>query len=132
MERVKLKKLLKNIPVQADQRSKGGGDHRLDLQFQTRRSREFVHRQKRTHCRRRAFHSRRGCRRRLSHFNRSLRSLFPHIAQIIHPDVAAIEAAIAKEFYGHPSDQLFLVGITGTNGKTTTSYLIRHLMERKK
>jgi UDP-N-acetylmuramoyl-L-alanyl-D-glutamate--2,6-diaminopimelate ligase len=49
--------------------------------------------------------------------------------QIIHPDVASVEAAIAKQFYGSPSDRLFLIGITGTNGKTTTSYLVRHLFE---
>ncbi len=54
---------------------------------------------------------------------------FPHITQIIHPDVGGVEAAIAKEFYGHCSDRLFLVGITGTSGKTTTSYLIHHLFE---
>jgi UDP-N-acetylmuramoyl-L-alanyl-D-glutamate--2,6-diaminopimelate ligase len=52
-----------------------------------------------------------------------------NVVQILHPDVASVEAAIAKEFYGHPSDHLFLIGITGTNGKTTTSYLIRHLLE---
>jgi UDP-N-acetylmuramoyl-L-alanyl-D-glutamate--2,6-diaminopimelate ligase len=55
-----------------------------------------------------------------------------NVVQIIHPDVAFVEAAIAKEFYDHPSDQLFLIGITGTNGKTTTSYLVRHLFERNK
>jgi UDP-N-acetylmuramoyl-L-alanyl-D-glutamate--2,6-diaminopimelate ligase len=54
---------------------------------------------------------------------------FPNVVQIIHPDVATIEAAIAKEFYNHPSNRLFLVGVTGTNGKTTTSYLVRHLLE---
>lgn len=57
---------------------------------------------------------------------------FSDTVQIIHPDVASIEAAIAKTFYGHTSDKLFLVGITGTNGKTTTSYLIRHLFEALK
>src|SRR5579862_9322643 len=46
-----------------------------------------------------------------------------NVVQIIHPDVASVEAEIAKEFYGHPSSKLFLIGITGTNGKTTTSYL---------
>ena len=45
---------------------------------------------------------------------------FSDVTQIIHPDVASVEAAIAKTFYGHPTDQLFLVGITGTNGKTST------------
>jgi UDP-N-acetylmuramoyl-L-alanyl-D-glutamate--2,6-diaminopimelate ligase len=37
-------------------------------------------------------------------------------------DHAAL-AALAAVFYGHPSDDLLVVGITGTNGKTTTSYL---------
>ena len=33
------------------------------------------------------------------------------------------------EFYGRPSEQLTLVGITGTNGKTTTSYLLASIFE---
>jgi UDP-N-acetylmuramoyl-L-alanyl-D-glutamate--2,6-diaminopimelate ligase len=37
-------------------------------------------------------------------------------------------ARLAGAFYGHPSRQLTLVGITGTNGKTTTSYLIEALL----
>lgn len=56
---------------------------------------------------------------------------FPHVVQIIHSDVSAVEAKIASAFYGHPADRLYLVGITGTNGKTTTSYLVRHLMEKR-
>ncbi len=54
---------------------------------------------------------------------------YPQVTQIIHPDVAAIEATLAAEFYDHPDASLFLVGITGTNGKTTVSYLVRHLLE---
>jgi UDP-N-acetylmuramoyl-L-alanyl-D-glutamate--2,6-diaminopimelate ligase len=38
-------------------------------------------------------------------------------------------AALASEFYGRPSEQLTLVGITGTNGKTTTSYLLASIFE---
>lgn len=38
-------------------------------------------------------------------------------------------AALAAEFYGRPSEQLTLVGITGTNGKTTTSYLLASIFE---
>ena len=47
--------------------------------------------------------------------------------------VAAVEtdreglARMADAFYGHPSRQLKLVGITGTNGKTTTVTLLYHL-----
>jgi UDP-N-acetylmuramoyl-L-alanyl-D-glutamate--2,6-diaminopimelate ligase len=54
---------------------------------------------------------------------------YPHITQIIHPDVAAIEPTIANAFYNRPAESLFLTGITGTNGKTTVSYLVRHLFE---
>jgi UDP-N-acetylmuramoyl-L-alanyl-D-glutamate--2,6-diaminopimelate ligase len=38
-------------------------------------------------------------------------------------------AALSAEFYGHPSEELTLVGITGTNGKTTTSYLLASMFE---
>ena len=38
-------------------------------------------------------------------------------------------AALAAEFYGHPSRSMSVVGITGTNGKTTTAYLLRAVFE---
>jgi UDP-N-acetylmuramoyl-L-alanyl-D-glutamate--2,6-diaminopimelate ligase len=38
-------------------------------------------------------------------------------------------AQIAAAFYGHPSRKLTLAGITGTNGKTTTSYLVKSVIE---
>jgi UDP-N-acetylmuramoyl-L-alanyl-D-glutamate--2,6-diaminopimelate ligase len=38
-------------------------------------------------------------------------------------------AALAAHYWGHPSEQLSLVGITGTNGKTTTSYLLASIFE---
>ena len=38
-------------------------------------------------------------------------------------------APIAARFYGEPARRLRVVGVTGTNGKTTTAYLVRALLE---
>lgn len=44
------------------------------------------------------------------------------------PEARVAMARLASAFYGHPASKLRVVGITGTNGKTTTSYLIEHLL----
>ena len=44
-------------------------------------------------------------------------------------DARAAMASMAAEFYGHPSRSMQVVGITGTNGKTTTAYLLRAVLE---
>ncbi|GAY76472.1 UDP-N-acetylmuramoylalanyl-d-glutamate-2,6-diaminopimelate ligase [Sporolactobacillus inulinus] len=38
-------------------------------------------------------------------------------------------AMISDYFYGHPSHELFLLGVTGTNGKTTITYLVQAIQE---
>ncbi len=38
-------------------------------------------------------------------------------------------AALADSFYGHPSKELNIVGVTATNGKTTTTYMINSILE---
>jgi UDP-N-acetylmuramoyl-L-alanyl-D-glutamate--2,6-diaminopimelate ligase len=48
---------------------------------------------------------------------------------VIVPDARAALASLAAEFYGHPSRSMQVVGITGTNGKTTTAYLLRAVFE---
>jgi UDP-N-acetylmuramoyl-L-alanyl-D-glutamate--2,6-diaminopimelate ligase len=45
------------------------------------------------------------------------------------PNARAALAELAAAFYGHPSEDLALVGITGTNGKTTTAYLLTSIFE---
>jgi UDP-N-acetylmuramoyl-L-alanyl-D-glutamate--2,6-diaminopimelate ligase len=52
-----------------------------------------------------------------------------HVLFIRVPDSRRALAQIAAAFYGHPSRKLELVGITGTNGKTTTTYLVKSIIE---
>jgi UDP-N-acetylmuramoyl-L-alanyl-D-glutamate--2,6-diaminopimelate ligase len=44
-------------------------------------------------------------------------------------DARAAMAEVAQRFYGDPTRELKVVGITGTNGKTTTTFLIRSILE---
>jgi len=46
-------------------------------------------------------------------------------------DSRAAYATIAANFYGHPAREMTLVGITGTNGKTTITYLLEHILEKR-
>ncbi len=41
-------------------------------------------------------------------------------------------AKLANHFYGYPTNQFHLIGVTGTNGKTTTSYLIDSIFQEDK
>jgi len=47
----------------------------------------------------------------------------------IVPDARKALAELSSEFYGCPSKKLTLIGITGTNGKTTTAYLIESILK---
>jgi UDP-N-acetylmuramoyl-L-alanyl-D-glutamate--2,6-diaminopimelate ligase len=52
------------------------------------------------------------------------------LPQVIVPDCAARVSEIAEIFFGRPSQKLRVLGVTGTNGKTTTAYLIRHILNK--
>jgi len=56
--------------------------------------------------------------------------LTQRVTHIQVPDSRDALARLAAAFYSNPSRQLRMIGITGTNGKTTTTYLIKHLLER--
>jgi len=57
-------------------------------------------------------------------------------SSLSHKNVAIIEtynpckigAVIAERFHGNPSQKLTLVGVTGTNGKTTVAWLVQHIL----
>ncbi|MFN4242748.1 MAG: UDP-N-acetylmuramoyl-L-alanyl-D-glutamate--2,6-diaminopimelate ligase [Tepidisphaerales bacterium] len=51
------------------------------------------------------------------------------VPQVVVPDIASAASAVPHRFHGSPSRRLKLLGVTGTNGKTTTAYLMRHLVK---
>lgn len=57
------------------------------------------------------------------------RSLELATPQIIVDSVRSVLAPLASEIYGHPSDELTLLGVTGTNGKTTTAFLLESILQ---
>lgn len=51
------------------------------------------------------------------------------VPQLIVKSARHALAVLSDAFYGSPSRSMNLIGITGTNGKTTTTYLIRKILE---
>jgi UDP-N-acetylmuramoyl-L-alanyl-D-glutamate--2,6-diaminopimelate ligase len=58
-------------------------------------------------------------------------ALFMHagVFKILVPDTRRALARMAANLYHHPSQKLRVIGVTGTNGKTTTTHLIRSILE---
>jgi UDP-N-acetylmuramoyl-L-alanyl-D-glutamate--2,6-diaminopimelate ligase len=51
------------------------------------------------------------------------------VPQLLVESVRASMAIAADEFFGRPTERLTVAGVTGTNGKTTTTYLLRSILE---
>jgi UDP-N-acetylmuramoyl-L-alanyl-D-glutamate--2,6-diaminopimelate ligase len=51
------------------------------------------------------------------------------VPQLLVPDVREAQAWIANRVYDAPSRQMHVIGVTGTNGKTTTTFLLEHLLQ---
>jgi UDP-N-acetylmuramoyl-L-alanyl-D-glutamate--2,6-diaminopimelate ligase len=52
------------------------------------------------------------------------------VPAVVLPTLRQRLGGIAARFYGEPADTLFTVGVTGTDGKTTTAWLIAQALER--
>lgn len=50
---------------------------------------------------------------------------------IVVPDARKAMAQIACNYYDNPSRKFQLIGITGTKGKTTTTYMVKSMLEKK-
>jgi UDP-N-acetylmuramoyl-L-alanyl-D-glutamate--2,6-diaminopimelate ligase len=51
------------------------------------------------------------------------------VVQVLVADARAAMAPVAARFWGDPTAELRVVGVTGTNGKTTTAFLLREILE---
>ena len=50
------------------------------------------------------------------------------VPQVVVPDARQAMAPVADEFFGRPSEELQIAGVTGTNGKTTTAFLMYSIL----
>ena len=49
---------------------------------------------------------------------------------VLVKDTRLALALVGANWFGHPADKMTMIGITGTNGKTTSTYLLKHILEK--
>lgn len=54
----------------------------------------------------------------------------PSVPLIVSRDIQETLAAVAARFYGYPANHLSLIGVTGTNGKTTTALILESILRQ--
>lgn len=52
-----------------------------------------------------------------------------HVTKVFVEDTRLAMALISRAFYGYPAQDIPIVGVTGTNGKTTVTYLVKSILE---
>src|ERR671914_97687 len=57
------------------------------------------------------------------------RELGHDVPQLVVPDSRAAMAVAADAFFGEPTRELEVAGVTGTNGKTTTAFLLHSILD---
>jgi len=57
------------------------------------------------------------------------RAVEPAVPQLVVPDARAAMATAADIFFGAPTRELEVAGVTGTNGKTTTAFLLHSILD---
>ncbi|MGH2692614.1 MAG: UDP-N-acetylmuramoyl-L-alanyl-D-glutamate--2,6-diaminopimelate ligase [Actinomycetota bacterium] len=59
----------------------------------------------------------------------SERPLQTGVTEVVVPSVREAMGPVAGSFYGRPSDEMVVIGVTGTNGKTTITYLLEQVFQ---
>ena len=52
------------------------------------------------------------------------------VPQVLVPNTRIAMAEMAAGYYGYPAKDMTIIGITGTNGKTSTTYMLKAIAER--
>ena len=59
-----------------------------------------------------------------------LKSIKDEITIVMVPDTRKAVAQVSVNYYKHPSSKFKLIGVTGTKGKTTTTFMIKNILEK--